>query len=50
MDNILELYIKAINEVDDYFEYRCESKKDQKKVHDILEQLTKELSEVETDE
>jgi hypothetical protein len=36
-------YQKAINEIDDYFEYAMESKQDQKKVHQILGNLTDKL-------
>jgi len=36
----LSLYQKAINNLDDYFEYAMESKKDQKKVHQIIGNLT----------
>lgn len=40
----LKEYMKAINEIDDYFEYAMESKKDQKKVHQILGNLTDRLA------
>lgn len=40
---VLNLYQQAIDVIDDYFEYRCESKKDQRKIHQILENLTEEL-------
>ena len=40
-----QLYQNAINEIDDYFEYRNESKKDRKMVHSILEKLTRKLKE-----
>lgn len=36
-------YRTAINEIDDYFEYQCDSKKDQKEVHKILARLTKKI-------
>lgn len=36
-------YQKAINQIDDYFEYANESKQDQKKVHQILGNLTDAL-------
>lgn len=39
-EEILSHYRKAINEIDDYFEYSMESKKDQKKVRKILAKLT----------
>ncbi len=42
--NRLSMYQKAVNEVDDYFEYANESKKDQKQVHKILGNLTDALS------
>lgn len=40
----LSAYQKAINQIDDYFEYAMESKRDQKKVHQILGDLTDKLS------
>ena len=43
---ILAAYRKAINHLDDYFEYTNESKKDRARVHDILAQLTLDLKEV----
>ena len=36
----LSLYRDAVNKIDDYFEYAMESKRDQQKVHHILENLT----------
>lgn len=41
----LSHYQRAINEIDDYFEYRMESKLDQKYVHYVLANLTSNLSE-----
>lgn len=41
--NRLGIYQKAINEIDDYFEYRNESKKDRKAVHGVLGRLTERL-------
>jgi hypothetical protein len=41
--NRLTIYQGAVNEIDDYFEYRNESKKDRKKVHEILKRLTENL-------
>ena len=43
---ILIAYQKAINKIDDYFEYSMESKKDQEKVHKILDDLMKKLKEL----
>ncbi len=40
----LKHYQKAVNEIDDYFEYRMESKRDQKQVHFVLANLTSNLS------
>lgn len=37
-------YQRAINRIDDYFEYQMESKVDQAAVKDILQLLTKELA------
>ena len=42
--NRLESYQRAINKLDDYFEYRNESVKDREVVHAILAKLTKEIS------
>ena len=39
----LSKYQKAINQIDDYFEYAMDSKTDQKKVHQILGNLTDAL-------
>jgi len=41
---ILAAYQHAINRIDDYFEYRMESKVDQAKVREILSELTTALS------
>ena len=40
----LSHYQKAINDIDDYFEYRMKSKEDQKYVHFVLANLTSNLS------
>lgn len=39
----LNYYQKAINAIDDYFEYANESSRDRKKMHQILGNLTDEL-------
>ena len=39
-------YIKAVNRIDDYFEYSSESDKDQKKVYGILDDLREQLSQI----
>lgn len=39
-------YQNAVNEIDDYFEYAMESKRDQKKVYQILGNLTDKLSKI----
>ncbi|MDH3325881.1 MAG: hypothetical protein OEM38_04090 [Gammaproteobacteria bacterium] len=44
--NKLAMYQKAVNDVDDYFEYANESKKDQKQVHKILGNLADALSSI----
>ena len=36
-------YRNFVNKIDDYFEYRFESKKDQRKVHQLLQDLTDSL-------
>lgn len=41
----LGVYQQAINKIDDYFEYSMESKRDQKKVHQLLGNLTDALAE-----
>lgn len=46
MVNTLEAYQKAVNKIDDYFEYQCESKKDQARVHKILDELRKDLLDI----
>jgi hypothetical protein len=45
-DELLECYVKAVNRLDDYFEYRCESDKDRQYVYHTLNLLSKELEEV----
>ncbi len=45
-DELLECYVKAINRLDDYFEYRCESGKDRQYVYHTLDLLNKELEKV----
>jgi hypothetical protein len=40
----LLLFQEAVNKIDDYFEYSMESKKDQKKVFQILGNLTDKLA------
>ena len=42
-DKMITAYQRAINKIDDYFEYRAESAADRSKVHDILSDLTEEL-------
>jgi len=42
----LDLYKKAVNRIDDYFEYRNESKADREMVYKILDDLTKNLKEL----
>ena len=44
-NRLLSLYMKAINRIDDYFEYRHQSEVDKKYVVDVLNQLTIDLSE-----
>lgn len=41
----LIVYRQAINKIDDYFEYTCESDVDRKRVHSILDTLTERLRE-----
>jgi len=43
-EKYLKLYIKAINDIDDYLEYNYESEKDKIKIMTIIDKLTKELS------
>lgn len=45
-EEILVAYQKAINQIDDYFEYANESKKDRVRVHSILFRLTDKLREI----
>lgn len=42
----LMAYEKAINNIDDYFEYRNESAKDKKFVHKVLASLTMKLEKI----
>ena len=42
----LTAYQRAINKIDDYFEYRMESKVDQAEVREILSELTGEISRI----
>jgi len=42
----LEAYQKAINKIDDYFEYANESKSDRERIHKILAELTADLLEI----
>ena len=41
--NIFKAYRDCINEIDDYFEYKCESKKDQSFIHNVLEKLNSKV-------
>ncbi len=43
-EQLLTLYRKAINRIDDYFEYSMQSEKDQKRVHEILAKLSNEIA------
>lgn len=49
-DGYVWTYRKFVNAIDDYFEYRCESKKDQKKVHQLLQNLTEALAGINNEE
>jgi hypothetical protein len=40
----LKAYIESINEIDDYFEYANESKRDREFVHSVLNKLTNKLT------
>lgn len=42
----LNCYRDFVNQIDDYFEYRNESLKDRKKVHQLLGNLTDKLGEI----
>ena len=44
--NTLPIYQKAINKIDDYFEYMSESDKDKKKVRKVLAELSQDLVEL----
>ena len=43
---VLEAYAKAINKIDDYFEYRNESKVDRDFVHVVLAKLEADIRKV----
>ena len=42
-DEIKMILLKAINKIDDYFEYSNESKKDKEYVRDVLGKMDKEI-------
>jgi len=42
-ERYLRVYRNFVNNTDDYFEYRNESKKDRQKVHQLLQNLTDQL-------
>lgn len=42
-EKYLRAYRNFVNNIDDYFEYRNESKKDRQKVHQLLQNLTDQL-------
>ena len=44
----LEAYKKAINDIDDYFEYSNTSVRDRRVVHNILSKLTERLKDGDT--
>jgi hypothetical protein len=46
LEDINILYRKAINQIDDYFEYTSESEKDRKFVYSVLNALTDKLKDV----
>lgn len=41
---LLSHYQRAINKIDDYFEYRCESEKDKQYVYKVLAELTEDIT------
>lgn len=41
--DMIKSYVKSINKIDDFFEYKNESLKDREFVHKVLEELTQEL-------
>ena len=43
-DEILRCYVRAVNNLDDYFEYSNESERDRVKVKSILDKLNSELA------
>jgi hypothetical protein len=42
-DKVIELQNKALNKIEDYFEYRNRSKEDKYFVTNVLDNLTREL-------
>lgn len=40
---VIEAYVKAVNNLDDYFEYRCDSPKDKEFVLPVLAELNDAL-------
>ena len=48
-ERYLKAYRNFVNQIDDYFEYRDESIEDRKKVHQLLQNLTEQLVNVENE-
>ena len=45
-ERTLKLYTEAINKIDDYFEYRCNSEQDRREVYKTLGNLTDKIGEL----
>lgn len=45
-EGALTLYANAINKIDDYFEYRCNSEQDRREVYKTLGNLTDKIGEL----
>ena len=48
-ERYLKAYRNFVNQIDDYFEYRNEPIEDRKKVHQLLQNLTEQLVNVENE-
>ena len=46
VEELFPMYAEAINEIDDYFEYRHESEKDKAFVMGVIDRLANDVAEV----
>lgn len=45
-EKVLGAYVTAVNKLDDYFEYRCNSEQDRREVYKTLGNLTDKVGEI----